>query len=493
MALQLKQSQKLSQSLSMTPQLQHAIKLLQLGRLDYISAIAEELEKNPMLEEVREGGAGDNFGDGDFSSSGDGGSESLVAEGLSNPAELESESRVETVGDRSPFSEEEYWEYLGDSQAGTSSLAQGANDYLTAEIAAPKSETLTSFLIEQLDTLEFSSALRHHVLSIIGNLNAQGYLECDLSELGGSEGGISEWEAALSIVQSLDPAGVGARSLSECLLLQLQRADRGDSLAAKIVVNHLPLLQARRYQDIARIEGVAIEKVYQSLKEIQRLEPHPTRVFQEDAAEYVIPDIYVVREGDQYIVTLNDDGVPRLRISKYYLDLLRGSEGKASEGREFINERLKAATWLLKSIQQRQQSIFKVTESIVRHQQEFFDKGIQYLKPLVLKAVADDIGLHESTVSRVTSNKFVHTPLGVFELKFFFSSSISGVEGELSSSAIREKIKQMISAEDESKPLSDQQIVDALSNQGVDIARRTVAKYREGLGFLSASKRKKLF
>jgi RNA polymerase sigma-54 factor len=493
MALQLNQSQKLSQSLSMTPQLQHAIKLLQLGRLDYISAIAEELEKNPMLEEVRDGEFGETFHGGEADRMGTEFAEGVDNQGLSDPAREEFEPRVNAVDERSPFSEEDYWEYLGDSQAVSSTGSLGSNELGSLDLPAPKTETLTSFLFEQVRCLELPESIEHRASTIIGNLNSDGYLECSVAELALDDSSLVEFEAALAIVQSLDPAGVGARNFAECLALQLQRAGRENSLAARIVRSHLPLLQTRRYQDIARAEGVAVDQVYQAIREIQQLDPYPARAFQDESAEYVIPDIYVVRHGDQFVVTLNDEGVPRLRISPYYLDLLRSPENKAPEGREFINERLKAATWLLKSIQQRQQSIFRVTESIVRHQKEFFEKGIHYLKPLVLKTVADDIGMHESTVSRVTSNKFVHTPQGVFQLKFFFSSGISGNEGELSSSSIREKIKELISTEEESKPLSDQQIVDALAKKGVDIARRTVAKYREELGFLSASKRKKLF
>jgi RNA polymerase sigma-54 factor len=488
MSLQLKLSQKLNQSLSMTPQLQHAIKLLQLGRLDYISAIGEELEKNPLLEEVRE-----DFDTSDFEYRGGDKLEAMGESGMSDPSVAEAEPTLQSVDEKSPFAEEDYLEYLSDSQALTSQGGNQPDFSVNTELAAPLGESLSNFLNEQIEALDISTAIAGRVRTIIGNLDQYGYLECSLSELVQDDSQFAEFESALTLVQSLDPPGVGARNLRECLLLQLERLGRGTSVAFRIVADHLALLQTRRYQEIARSESVEVEEVYKAIREIQSLEPHPARAFVDDAAAYVIPDIYIIKEGSEFVVSLNDDGVPRLRISPYYLDLLRSQEGKSRESREYINERLKAATWLLKSIQQRQQSIFKVTESIVRFQKEFFEKGVQHLKPLVLKTVADDIGMHESTVSRVTSNKFVHTPQGVFELKFFFSSAIAAFEGELSSSAIREKIKQLISAEDDSVPLSDQQLVDALKKEGIDIARRTVAKYREALGFLSASKRKKLF
>jgi RNA polymerase sigma-54 factor len=266
-----------------------------------------------------------------------------------------------------------------------------------------------------------------------------------------------------------------------------------DSLAAKIVQNHLDKLEKRKYDQIAKIEQVAVDEVYAAVNAIQGLEPRPGRPFNEEAIRYVVPDIYVYKVGQDYVITLNEDGLPKLRVSPYYLQLLKSKDAENLPNRTYLQERLKAATWLIKSIHQRQQTIYKVTESIVKFQRGFLDFGIKKLRPLTLKDVADDISMHESTVSRVTTNKYVHTPQGVFELKFFFTTGIKTAGGDVSSSAIKEQIKTIIAAEDPQNPISDQQIVDMLKKENMDIARRTVAKYRESLGLPSSAQRKKPF
>jgi RNA polymerase sigma-54 factor len=267
----------------------------------------------------------------------------------------------------------------------------------------------------------------------------------------------------------------------------------GDSLEARIVANHLDKLEKKKYELIAKAENVEVEEIYKAITSIQSLEPRPGRPFGDDAIRYITPDIYVTKVGNEFVISLNEDGLPKLRVSPYYLELLKNTDADNSVNKAYLNERLKAATWLIKSIHQRQQTIYRVTESIVKFQREFLAQGISKLRPLVLKEVADDIGMHESTVSRVTTNKYVHTPQGVFELKFFFTTGIRSGDGEVSSSSIKDKIKNVISAEPADNPLSDQQIVDILKQQEIDIARRTVAKYREALGIESSSKRKKLF
>lgn len=273
----------------------------------------------------------------------------------------------------------------------------------------------------------------------------------------------------------------------------MEALEKGESLEARIVIHHLDKLERRKYDAIAKEEGVTVEQVYEAVKAIQTLEPRPGRQFADEETRYITPDIYVYKVGGEYVISLNEDGMPRLRVSPYYLDILKRSGEENEPNRAYLNDKLKAASWLIKSIHQRQQTIHKVTESIVKHQREFFDYGIEKLKPLVLKDIADDIGMHESTVSRVTTNKYVHTPQGVFELKFFFSTAIKTANGDVSSSSVKERIKQIIGEEDASNPISDQRIVELLGEENVQIARRTVAKYRESLGILSSSKRKKLF
>jgi RNA polymerase sigma-54 factor len=332
------------------------------------------------------------------------------------------------------------------------------------------------------------------ILQFIGNLDKNGYLCISYEEIAEEcNCTLEEVQSAADLLHSLDPVGVGARDMKECLLIQLEHKGLSGGLTEKIIKLHLSKLENRKYDLIAKEEGVELKDVYTSVTTIQSLDPRPARQFTEDATRYIVPDIYISKVGKEYVITLNDDGMPRLVVSPYYLELLKKKDETSKEQRHYLNEKLKAASWLIKSIYQRQQTIYKVTESIVKYQREFLEYGIDRLKPLVLKEVANDIGMHESTVSRVTTNKYVHTPQGVFELKYFFTSGIKTAEGDISSSSIKEKIKSLIAAEDPAKPLSDQQIVETFQAENVTIARRTVAKYRESLGILSSSRRKKLF
>jgi RNA polymerase sigma-54 factor len=264
----------------------------------------------------------------------------------------------------------------------------------------------------------------------------------------------------------------------------------------KIIQNHLPDLERKNYQNVARGLGVSMDEVIVATKIILEFEPKPGRSFMSsDNTQYITPDIYVYKVGGEYVITLNEDGMPKLRVSSYYKNVLSSAKQDGNVTKEYIQDKLRSAVWLIRSIHNRQKTIYKVTESIVKHQKDFFDKGVGYLKPMILKDVAADIGMHESTVSRVTTNKFVHTPVGIFELKYFFNSSISSADGgaDVASEAVKEKIRQMVSKEDATKPLSDQRIVELLRAENIDIARRTVAKYRDMLGILSSSKRKKVF
>lgn len=485
MALEIKITQKLSQSLLMTPQLQQAIKLLQLGRLEYQEAIEQELLENPVLEE---------FQTDDSGRQNDQQNNQDSHQHTEDAADTNSQQK-----DDSPVDWEDYLAQFTDSRG--SALPKGNIDHddrPSLEATLAKTTNLSEHLLTQIRYTDLTPEDMPVVLHIIGNLNRNGLLCATDEELAEAcEVSTEHVQGVLSVVQSLDPIGIAARDLPECLFLQLDGLGYGSSLAAKIVTSHIKELENRKYDQIARKENVSVEAVYEAIKLIRTLEPRPAKDFTDEEVRYVTPDIYVYKDGEEYVISLNEDGLPRLRVSPYYLSLLQNrgddSENGTNPNKQYLTERLKAASWLIKSIHQRQQTIYKVTESIVKFQRDFLDNGIEALKPLVLKDVADDIGMHESTVSRVTTNKFVHTPQGVFELKFFFSTGIQSGTGSVSSNSVKEKIKNIISTENPKKPISDQAIVEFLAADNVTIARRTVAKYRESLGILSSSKRKKLF
>ncbi|MCK4691046.1 MAG: RNA polymerase factor sigma-54, partial [Desulfuromonadales bacterium] len=289
-------------------------------------------------------------------------------------------------------------------------------------------------------------------------------------------------------------AGVASCNLQECLLLQLDRLELSDSLAATILRDFISELEGRKYPVIARALKVSLDAVLAAAKLISELDPRPGRAYSEEDVHYIVPDIYVNKVGDEYVVTQNDDGLPHLRINSFYRNALANAEKVDKKANEYIQDKMRSAIWLIKSIHQRQRTIYKVTKSIVKFQQAFFDHGIEYLKPLVLRDVADDIEMHESTVSRVTTNKYVQTPQGLFELKYFFNSGINTTDGDaVASASVKSRIKEIIAGEDPKKPYSDQKMVALLKEQEINIARRTVTKYREMLGLGSSTERKRLF
>jgi len=324
-------------------------------------------------------------------------------------------------------------------------------------------------------------------------MDKDGYLQVSIEDIAFQSGqDFDVVERALCRIQELDPPGVGARDLRECLLLQLRAEGKEDSLAARIVRDHLGLLESKRYDRIARELGAAIEEIVVAANYIATLEPKPGRNFGEGDIRYITPDVFVQKISDELVVTLNDEGLPRLRVSNFYRRVL--GETNTGDAKRYIQEKMRAAAWLIKSIQQRQRTLYLVTSSIVRFQREFFEHGISHLKPLVLKDVAMDIGMHESTVSRATASKYVHTPQGTFELKYFFTSSLQGADGdEVSAESVKERIREIIAKEDPRHPLSDQHIAKMLASEHVGIARRTVAKYREMMGVLPSSKRRQAF
>jgi len=477
MALDLKQSLKLAQQLVMTPQLQQAIKLLQLSRMELAELINQQMMENPVLEEDR--------------------SEESVSSEEEN--RISRKEEAETNGENS--GEQSYedldWENFLDkfvsSERGFRSESEEPSDGMEPETRVEKSVSLCEHLLWQLRLSDFTREEEEIAEYIIGNLDEDGYLKVSIEDISMEFGRtVEEVEKVLEKVQQFDPAGVGARNLQECLLLQMAQWHIQNPLAEKIIRNYFKELEKKDYRRISRKERVPIEKVREAVKIISDLDPKPGRPFGEERVQYITPDISVYRTGNHYAIILNEDGLPKLRINSYYLNLLGSDSSSATK--EYIREKLQGAMWLIKSIHQRQRTIYQVMESIIKFQKDFFDKGVAHLKPLVLRDVARDIGIHESTVSRVTTNKWVHTPHGIFSMKFFFNSKINRTDGDaLASGSVRERIRQVLCTEPPGRPYSDREIVQILLREyGIKIARRTVTKYRESLGFLCSSKRKKV-
>jgi len=471
MAIDLKQSLKLTQQLVMTPQLQQAIKLLQLSRLELSELINQQMTENPVLEEDRT---------------------EEPAQAESAEREISTESAAESSGEQSY--DDVNWEEFLDSfvRSDRGFRFEAANEEKpSAEQKVAKGVSLCEHLLWQLRLSDFSKEEEEVAEYLIGSLDEDGYMKTPIEDIAQEfKASPGEIEKILKKVQCFDPAGVGSRDLPECLLIQLKQWQLQVPLAEKIVSSYMKELERKDHRAIARKEKVSVEKVKQAVKVICDLEPKPGRPFAEEKIQYITPDIYVYRAGDDYNIILNEDGLPKLRISPYYLNLLRG--GAPGATKEYIREKLQGAMWLIRSIHQRQRTIYKVMESIVKSQREFFDKGVTCLKPLVLREVARDISMHESTVSRVTTNKWAHTPHGIFALKFFFNSKINRTEGEaMASESVKERIRQVVGGEPAENPLSDLEIVELLRREyGIAIARRTVTKYRESMAILASNKRK---
>ncbi|HTO56006.1 MAG TPA: RNA polymerase factor sigma-54 [Myxococcota bacterium] len=485
MALELKQTVKLTQSLVMTPQLQQAIKLLQLSRLELQNTIQQELVENPVLEEALEEEAAPAELAADETEPG----EVPAAPEVSQPsaeAETATPSTDDMVGDLD-------WESYMESKPQTS-LSRGDDDRPALDANLTPATSLTDHLIWQLGFIELEEIEREIALRIVWNLNDDGYLEEDTEAIAAeTKTDVATVEKVLARVQELDPVGVAARNLAECLLIQMRVAGITEGLAVRMVSQHLDGLQKHDFRGIARAENCELSEVAVAAKLIGSFEPRPGRQYAGDEPVYITPDIFVHKLGDEYHVVLNEDGMPKLRVSAAYREVLANKDGNGKQTREYVREKLRSAIWLIKSIHQRQRTIVRVMESIIRFQREFFDKGPEHLRPLNLRDVADDIGMHESTVSRVTTNKYTQTPHGVFELKFFFNSSIRTSDGDgIASESVKEKILQIIRAEDARNPLSDQKIAEMLSDASIQIARRTVTKYREALRILSSTQRRQI-
>ncbi len=486
MAFELKQNLKLTQQLIMTPQLQQAIKLLQMSRLELADMVQQEMEENPLLEEVTS-------------------DEDPEVEKKIEPAETVEEDREEPQGiertqeltgegdGREDFDWDNYLEDYGPVGVTYDRKESTAHSWDNLLAAKP---SLTDHLMWQLRLSSLGEDERRVGEQIIGNLDPNGYLVASLEEIAIQEKATPELvEAVLKKVQEFDPAGIAARDLGECLLIQA-RMSGGGVLVERIILDHLKDLERRNYPYIARKLKVSLDAVQTAVMIIGRMDPRPGSAFNEERIQAIVPDVYVLKGEDGYKIVLNDEGLPRLRISNFYREIMGGMNNRARQesGKRYIRERVQSATWLIKSIQQRQKTIYRISESIVRFQKDFFDRGIGCLKPLILRDIADDVEMHESTISRVVTNKYMHTPRGIFELKYFFSSGIhkDGADN-VSSKSVQEDIRRIISGENPRKPFSDQEIVKLLGDSGIGIARRTIAKYREMMGIPPSSRRKKYF
>jgi len=515
MAIELKQQLKLSQQLVMTPQLQQAIKLLQLSRLELVNLVQQELQENPVLEETLDGEEEPTPGELADQTPGengaapeDAGEGSAEAPAAADAGEAEAASDLERISSEAPEPAPEAeptdaekiadveWESYMDSHPQTGLERPGGDDdeRRSFEATATRRATLGEHLEWQIHLSAFAEDEQNVAGWIIGNLDEDGYLRASVEDLARQCGADPEQvESALKKVQSLDPTGVAARDLRECLLIQMDAYSIADPLARRIVEDHLDLLQRRDFRGLSRALGVGVDEAAAATRLIGRLEPRPGRAFGGEDPVYITPDIYVYKVGDDFHILLNEDGLPKLKINSLYRDVLSHGKDVAKDTKEYVHDKVRSALWLIKSIHQRQRTIYKVMQSIIKHQREFFEQGIHFLKPLNLRDVADDIEMHESTVSRVTTNKYVHTPQGIFELKYFFNSSIGRFEGDaIASESVKEKIRKIIANEDPRRPLSDQRIAEMLKSANIDIARRTVTKYRESMNILSSTKRREV-
>jgi len=474
MALEIRQSLKLSQQPIMTPQLQQAIKLLQLSRMELMDLIRQEQEENPVIEELSE----------------------PVQE--TEPLETNYESPGPTATEPKDGREEETVlpepEWRSEETSWRTRASEEDDDRPTFENFLTKKASLADHLLWQLRLNHLTEEERLIGTLIIGNLNDDGQLQVSPEEVAVQSGFDSETvQKVIQKIQAFDPPGVAARDLRECLLLQAQQLYPQETLMQRIIQEHLHLLAKKNYQTLTRELGTPLEEIIRATRLIGELDPHPGRRFNDENIPYITPDVYVFKMGEDYLVMLNEDGLPKLRINAYYRSILREQNQSSGEAKDYINDKIRSALWLIKSIHQRQRTIYRVTKSIVKFQRDFLDKGVTYLKPMVLKDVAMDVEMHESTISRVTSNKYVHTPQGIFELKYFFNSSINTSRGEnVASESVKEKIRLILAQEDPQKPYSDQELVEILKKQDILIARRTVTKYREMLGVLPSTQRKQI-
>ncbi|QRG67231.1 RNA polymerase factor sigma-54 [Brevibacillus choshinensis] len=454
MGLGLFQEQTLK--LVMTPELRQAITILQYSAVDLISYLQEQATENPVID-------------------------------------LEAPREVASAKAEKPAPEIDWKEIVGNRATGEYTASKNESTYNPLDHVQQGADTLYEHLERQLGYVKgFTPLQRKIALYLIGNLDEKGYLEVTLEEASEKlEADLLEIEDVLSVLQHFDPVGVAARSLEECLLLQLEHLALDDEKIVQVVRFHLQDLADNRYQRIADKVGCTPQDVQAMADLVRTLNPRPGAAYSRSETRYVIPDVAVEKVGNEYVVLVNDIATPRLKINSFYEKMLNQQKSQ-EEAKQFIHEKLNAAMWLAKSLEQRRLTLMRVTQAIVEMQQDFFDKGIHYLKPMTQKEIAERVNLHESTISRATSNKYVQTPRGIFELKYFFTSALSTSSGSATSSeSVKRRIKSLIEQEDRKSPLSDQKLGEMLQTEGIEISRRTVAKYREEMLIPSSAKRKR--
>jgi RNA polymerase sigma-54 factor len=474
MAFETKLSLRQTQKMVMTPMLQEAISLLQLSRLEMLQVLRQQVEENPVMEEVVEG--------------------TEEQDDLPEEKAVAEEPVAESNGEGS-LSDIDWESYLQDASDYRPSVQHEQIDRFDGESLLTRASSLQDHLLFQLHMTARDQTLLSLGSLVIGELDDNGYLRSSVEELASLAGVTQEsFEAALRLVQGFDPTGVGARDLRECLLIQLRTLPERQEVAEAIVTDHLHELERRQLGKIADALGISLKEAQEALTLIASLEPKPGKNFSGEEPRYITPDVYILKIDGRFVVTLNEEGLPRLRISPYYREILTKRGLVPREARNYVEEKMRSALWFIRSIEQRKRTLLKVTESLVKVQRAFLDHGISHLKPLTLREVADDISMHESTVSRVTTNKYVQTPQGLFELKYFFHRGVPSTGGDtVSSLKVKDLVRRYLTGEDSHKPLSDQKIVEILARvHGVEIARRTVAKYRGQLKIPSSNQRRQI-
>jgi RNA polymerase sigma-54 factor len=481
MGLETKLSLKQTQKLVMTAMLQQAIKLLPMARLELVQVIRQELTENPMLEEV-----------------------ALAEDGYTPVEEDEAQSPAEAqdaLTDGKELYDINWQEYFPEDWEWKGLPSEEYEERFSYENAMRAPTTLSEHLLAQLLMATTDDVERRVGAFLIGNIDDDGYLRGELDDaMTETQTDRGTVERVLALIQTFDPAGVGARDLRECLLIQIRLLGLEGSLLETIVVEYLPKLEARGAmhltdvaKELTRTLHLSQDELAMALRLLKQLDPKPGLEFSSEPAEAIVPDVIIIKVGQDYQVFLNDEGIPRLRISATYRRMLREGHLTQPEAKHYLEDKLRSAVWLIRSIEQRRQTLYKVANSLVKFQREFLDHGLAHLKPLVLKDVAEDIGMHESTVSRVTTNKYMYTEQGIFELKYFFHSGIESYGGEtMSSLTVKDRIKKLVAAEDPAKPLTDQQLVEVLAAENVKIARRTVTKYRRELKLPPANRRRRI-
>jgi RNA polymerase sigma-54 factor len=504
MGLGLQLSQRLTQSLVLAPQLQQSLALLQAPSLELKALVEQELQQNPVLEEVpeQEMDLREKSSTNDESSSGDETEIPMTADSAEPPEDLKFDAAAERVAN----------EPVDDFQAEFEKLVQMDQDWRdhfsqTNTVSRSSAEdeekrefmfnsitveaSLAQHLMEQVRDTDLNDEDRSIAELLIGNVDDYGFLMATVEELAATINlPADKILAVLKVVQGFEPVGVGARDLRECLMLQLERVGKQETIEYRIIRDHMEALGKRKIPEIARGIGQSVDDVQEALARIGRLEPRPGRAFLPVVEQYVAPEVFVVKNGEDFIVTTNDEQIPHLRISNVYKDLMSAGENNA-EVKNYIREKIRAGKFLIKSLHQRQTTICNIGKEIVKRQREFMEKGVAHLKPMTMSQVADVVGVHETTVSRAVSGKYIETPQGVFEMKYFFTAGLQSATGDnVSNTSVKDMVAEIFKAEDTAKPLSDQEVVKMLTAKGINIARRTVAKYRDELGILPSNLRR---